>query len=180
MFSIFLPQFSGTYQPETISTQLMTNLSKRLTTGGVFPLASSRRNRYEVLEHTDTALRFRSTSLLTGITIGLNDVSLRLDQSQPVQPAIHYHVRFWTWAKYAIFLCLGIIAPCGIFILPPLFGIDLVPPHYIAPVSQIKMVGIPMLVFWGLVWPWLLIALHKKHAARCLENILAEVNTGDK
>jgi hypothetical protein len=29
--------------------------------------------------------------------------------------------------------------------------------------------------FWGFAWPWILTALHKPFASRCLERILREV-----
>jgi hypothetical protein len=34
-----------------------------------------------------------------------------------------------------------------------------------------------MVLFWGFVWPWLLVALHKRPVRRLLERIIAEVDT---
>jgi hypothetical protein len=34
-----------------------------------------------------------------------------------------------------------------------------------------------MAAFWGFVWPWLMIALHKPFAKRCLNRVLAEVDS---
>jgi hypothetical protein len=33
-----------------------------------------------------------------------------------------------------------------------------------------------MVLFWGFVWPWLLVALHKRPVRRLLERIIAEVD----
>lgn len=173
MLSLFLPEFSGSYQPKSASSNLIVKLAKRLATTGLFPLASPGRNQYEVVEQAETRLHFRSTSLWTGINVGLNDVQLRFEQPNNT---IHYTVRYWSWAKYVLGLSLIIVGLCGLFLLPPVLGISIFPADSFAPVWQIKMFGLPMLAFWGFVWPWVLIALHKKHAARCLHRILDEVN----
>ena len=35
-----------------------------------------------------------------------------------------------------------------------------------------------MVLFWGFVWPWILIGLHKKPLRRLMEHIIAEVDAG--
>ena len=39
-------------------------------------------------------------------------------------------------------------------------------------------IAIGMLVFSGLLWPWVLTAMHKKSVRRCFEQILNDVNAG--
>ena len=88
---------------------------------------------------------------------------------------VRYQVSFWTWASYGIYLCLGIGAVAGFFALSPLFGLYIFPENQYPSLPIIRFMGIPMVVFWGLVWPWILIPCHKGPAARLLTRILDEV-----
>lgn len=174
MLTLFRPRFSGTHRVGQVSHDLIPTLSNRLSTVGLLPLAPPRRNRYRVVRVARNGLHFRSTSLLTAINVGLNDVRLTVD---PAQGAIRYEVSYWTWAKYAIALSFGICLAIAAFMLPPAFGVSLLPAQYYGASSQAMLwIGVPMLVFWGLVWPWILIAIHKRQAAKLLLRILDEVN----
>ncbi len=172
MSSRFQPRYSGSHKPESLCNDFIQKLRARVNKG-LFSMASSRRNQYKIVEQSETSLHFCSSSLLTGINIGLNDVQIQVDQTSG---EIRYDVSYWTWAKYSIFLCLGIGLVLGFFLLTPLFGLYLFPKDQYPPLIVMKVGIIPMVIFWGLVWPWILIPLHKGPASKCLAKILDEVN----
>jgi hypothetical protein len=37
-----------------------------------------------------------------------------------------------------------------------------------------------MVVFWGFLWPWLLISMHKRPLRRLVTRLIAEVDAGDQ
>ena len=173
----FKPEVSGKWQPDKLSKDIISALTERIRNNGLLaPTASKARNSYEILESGYDRLHFRSTGLLTSIAIGLNDVNVRIDQMQA--NTLNYTIKYWTWAKYSIFLCFGIL------ILVP--GILYFTQYKIISQSMNEIPGavnsIPLFIFlgnalfWGLLWPWILIAIHKKHACRALEHILMQEN----
>ena len=168
MTNFFHPGFHGEFRPDVLAPDLFDRLTERIQTG-LFPLASARRNEYMVTYRTAETLRFQSTHMFTGINIGLNDVSLSLDASHP---AVHFTVIYWTWAKY----CCGLGVTLLMLFAFVFFGQPFFPAHWLPPE------GIPGLFFWLMtiffcvVWPWILVAFHKRSARKCLLNILDEVN----
>jgi hypothetical protein len=173
MSSRFQPRYSGSHKPESLGDGFIQKLAARVNKG-LFSMASSRRNQYKIVEQSETYLHFCSSSLLTGINIGLNDVQIQVDQTSG---EIRYDVSYWTWAKYSIFLCLALGLVLGCSLLPPLFGLYLFPKDQYPPLMIMKVAILPMVLFWGLVWPWILIAFHKGSAVKYLTRILDEVNT---
>jgi len=166
----FRPEFEGVYSPPTLHPQILEGLASRIRDLALFPGAGPRRNRYEVIEWTPTTLSFQSTSLLAGINVGLNDVVLSMD---PNQKEISFKVRYWTWTRYCLFLSGMIASLLALFLCIPLWISHALPE---GPVGAWILSGIVlMLVFWGLLWPWILVALHKKPAKGCLVHLLNEV-----
>ncbi len=170
MLALFRPIFSGTFSPERLRPDFIAALAKRVRSG-LFPLASPRRNQYVIVEEAVDRLRFRSKGLLSSITIGWNDVQVQTDltpASPGTPPAIHYSVTFWDWTRYSVTLC-GVIAVCLIA------GFSLLmPASRTLPIT--KIVFWIMVGFWGFLWPWILVAIHKRPAARMLERLFTEVN----
>lgn len=175
MFGVFRPEFSGTYSPERIRPDFIGALAQRVRSG-LFPGASERRNRYKVVNESEGELRFRSEGLLSAITVGWNDVQIQIDlapQTPGAQPKIHYRVMFFNWAAYGVALC-GLIALC-LIAAASIFG-----GKFLGDYPAAKTIFWIMFAFWGFVWPWILVALHKRPAARLLERLLSEVNGGEK
>lgn len=170
MASFLHPGFEGVFSPRRLAPDLFDRLAERVRTG-LFPGAPASRNRYEIERSGQRSFRFRSASVLTGINVGLNRVEL-IAEGQGVR----YKVTYWTWARYVIFLSLGLVGAIAAFMLPPVLGLDWYPEEWMAPTDQILWFGLPMLVFWGLVFPWILIVSHRRPAARCLESLLTELN----
>lgn len=165
----FHPSFEGVWKPERLADGFGEALSARVRSG-LLPRAKPRRNRYELESHGSDFVRFRSTTLLTGANIGWNEVEVRVDR--PAGKA-RYSVLYWTWARYCVFLGLGLLAFFAlVFGLAWAWGTV-----SLATVSPGFLVfGAPMIAFWCLLWPWILVAMHKKHAKAGFENLLAEVN----
>lgn len=132
-------------------------------------MASKRRNRYVVVSQSDRELRFRSTGFLTSINIGLNDVQVRIDSAPGSAPRVRYEVRFFGWARYCVVLCavIGIALIVAWSVFGGKFG---------AGKAAARPILWVMVIFWGFLWPWILVALHKRPAARALERLFAEVN----
>jgi hypothetical protein len=163
MTSPFAASFEGFYRPDSLATDFLPRLAARIQSG-LFPMASPRRNQYEIVDQTGASMHFRSTGLAAGINIGLNEVRLRVDRKAGV---VYYSVTYWTWAQYCIGLglVLGVVLVVAAQLLLPQRG----PAN---PLWVWSFAG-----FWCLLWPWVLIALHKRPAARCLRGIFEEVNS---
>ncbi len=168
MLKLFRPEFSGTYCPERLRPDFIAVLAGRVRSG-LFPLASKRRNRYAVVSESEKELRFRSEGLLSSISIGWNDVHARIDSAPDSAPRVCYEVRYFGWAKYSVILCaiIGIALIAGWSLFGEKFG---------ARRSAAKPIFWAMVMFWCFVWPWILVAIHKRPAPRALERLLAEVN----
>lgn len=174
MFSWFHPSFDGVWQTERVAEDFSNRLAQRVKTG-LFPSARAIRNRYELVGHSDDLVHFRSTTILTGANVGFNDVEVRVDRSKN---QLRYSVTYWTWARYCVFLGLGLaLAIPAVVFGPGLIGLEL-PQNWLPEPKQFLVFGVPMIVFWCLIWPWVLIALHKPNARRGFELLLEEVNSG--
>lgn len=167
----FRPEFEGTYSAESLRPDFVAALAERVRKG-IFRLASERRNRYAVVSESDRELRFRSEGFLTAINTGWNDVRVEIGPAamaagSPIE--VRYHVTYFAWAAYCVGLCgfIGIALIAVWLLFEPKF-------------SALSGAGKPifwvMVIFWGFVWPWILVALHKRPAARALEQLFAEVN----
>ncbi|MHC4116712.1 MAG: hypothetical protein ACYSWO_04310 [Planctomycetota bacterium] len=168
MTNIFHPSFTGSFRPESFSQDFIEKLAERLRSG-LFPAASDRRNQYEIATQSDGFIRFRSVNLLSGINLGPNDVSIEVDREKR---QVSFKVTYWTWAKYCI--GLGLIIGC--------FGVVgrylLMPESYSSP--NLDIVFWPSVIFWCVLWPWLLIPVHRGPARKCLTRILDEINSQGK
>ncbi len=168
MSNWFSPVFSGEYQPKALHPEILDHLAQRIESG-LWPMASKLRNRYEIVTKNDDALRFKSTNILTGINIGLNDVMLKIDREQG---AVRFLVTYWTWTSY----CVALSGSIGLVLLAVLVLTYIFSPNSEQiPAVALWMFG-SMILFWGGIWPWLLTGLHKGPAKLCIERILDEAN----
>jgi hypothetical protein len=163
MLEGFRPAFSGTFSPERLRPDFIAALAKRVRSG-LFPLASPRRNQYVIVEEAMARLRFRSKGLLSSITIGWNDVQVQIDltpASPGTPPAIHYGVTFWDWTRYSVLLCGAIAASL-------IVGFSLLGSKARPIPGSAKIIFWVMVGFWGFIWPWILVVIHQRPAARML------------
>ncbi len=168
MLKLFRPEFSGTYSPEKLRSDFIPALAERVRSG-LFPLSSERRNRYAIVSESDEQLRFRSEGFLASISIGWNDVQVQIDSPPDSATRVCYEVRYFAWARYGVILCafLGIALIAAWTLLGQRYG---------AHRSAAKMIFWVMMIFWCFVWPWILVAIHKRPAAKALQRLFAVVN----
>ncbi len=134
------------------------------------------RCRYVVTSAAPDGLGFRATSWLTALNVGLNQVELAL----PTSGIVRYRISYARWAAYA--LALG--CALGLVLITFFLAFDLRAyiarhpgPQYLGlSANQGVMLAWVMAVFWGFVWPWMLIALHRRPLRRLMERLIAEVD----
>lgn len=171
MFERIMPHALGAFEPQQLNPRLLDRLAERVESG-LFPMASDARNAYEIVEHTDRKLRFRSTNVLTGINVGLNDVTLTVDE--PCK-RVDFEIWYWTWARYAAGLCLVLFSMVAPLLLVPR---DAFPEALMQGIDRSRPVlNWSIACFFGLCWPWILVAMHKGNAGGCLCQILEELNS---
>jgi len=110
------------------------------------------------------------------MNVGLNDVDLTISGDGTT----HYTIEYSRWAAYVI----GLGAVLGAIFIATFLALDI--RSYITrhPASRLSRLSIDqnvaiawaMALFWGFVWPWILIALHRRPLTRLMERIIAEVD----
>lgn len=112
----------------------------------------------------------------SAFNVGLNRLELRC-----VAPnAIHYDVRYWRWTAYAVALC-GALGVAGVAMLLTLDvrGYVARNMHTMVPglsVDQNVRVAWAMALFWGFIWPWLLVALHRRPLRALVKRLVEDVD----
>jgi hypothetical protein len=163
--AFFSPTFRGTIGLRTPSNEFLGRLQRRINAGFLSGMPHWR-SRYVVTQQTDRELTFRASNFMTAINVGINHVEVRIHEDLWLE----YVVTYRRWAAYCVALCalIGMLLAGGFLLFPDLRAdVD----HGGAGIFW------GMVTFWGFVWPWLLIALHKPFAKRCLNRVLAEVDS---
>jgi len=173
MFGVFAPQFSGKARIETPGAAFLDRFKDRVEIG-LLTGHPHWRSRYVVTDHTDSELAFRASGIATGINIGLNDVRMRLSPNGGIEYLVSYRI----WAAYCVIL--GALLGVALVLTVTVMGGG-TPESYLVRYSgfneQTSLILFGgMVVFWGLIWPWILIAWHKPFARRALNRIIAEVD----
>jgi hypothetical protein len=147
---------------------------------GLLRGAPRSRCNYVVVHRAANGLRFQAAGWKTAFNVGLNDVELTASPAGSVR----YVIRYNQWAGYAV--ALG--AAIGLVLVVFLVAFDV--RSYIMrhaesrfgalSISQNIAIAWAMAIFWGFVWPWILIALHKRPLRRLMERIVAEVDAATK
>jgi hypothetical protein len=175
MINWFIPRVQGTSTIRTEPQAFVSAFVRRIQ-AGLFPLASSRRSQYAVTHQASDRLAFRATNWATSINVGLNDVELMVSSHGRVGYTIQY--RQWTFYVFllASVIGLGLVAAFLIFDIR----------GYIAQHAESRVPGLSidqnvviawaLILFWGFVWPWILIALHKPALHRLMKQLITEVD----
>jgi hypothetical protein len=113
---------------------------------------------------------------MTAFNVGLNDVELVVLPERQVA----YTITYRRWAAYS--LLLSAIIGCTLAAIFALVDIH----RYVErhPASQLPGLSVDqnvaiawgMALFWGFIWPWLLIGLHKRPLRRLMARIIVEVD----
>jgi hypothetical protein len=169
------PQIEGTVAIHSSTAQLLRAFQQRVAAGLLVGQPHSRSN-YLVVEAGPGQLRVHAADWWTAINVGLNELELRL----PQPGFVHYRVRYWRWACYALGLS-GILGLIGLVLLLTLDVRGYIARHSHAmlpgfSIDQNLLIAWAMVLFWGFAWPWLLIALHKRPLRRLVTRLIGEVD----
>jgi len=172
------PAIQGACFINSLPAEFFARMKGRVVAGLLSGGAQSRSN-YVVTQAESTFLRIRAADWSTALNVGLNE--LELHATQPGQ--VRYHVRYWRWAGYGIALCavLGAIGLGFLLFTDVPSYIEAHPARMIPGLSteQNLLFAWTMVLFWGFVWPWLLIHLHQRPLHRLLERVISEVDAGE-
>jgi hypothetical protein len=172
---IFAPVVDGRTPLRSHGQAFLSGFESRVAAG----LLSGRphpRSVYTVTATDSGHIHIRAANSSTAVNVGLNEVDL----SVPESGVVRYRVEYRRWAKFVVGLgcVLGIIGAALLLLFDAR--------TYIAnhPASRIPGLGVgenlavawAMVIFWGFVWPWLLIALHRRPVRRLIERLIAEVD----
>jgi hypothetical protein len=169
------PRIEGVVPIRSSAWQFVPAFRHRAAAGLLLGRPHARSN-YQVVEEGADVLRIRAADYWTAIAVGLNDLELRLPSSGRVQ----YRVLYWRWALYALGLC-GVLGLTGFVLLLMPNARDYVAREVTTwlpglSLGQKLYLAWTMVLFWGFVWPWVLIALHKKPLRRLIERLVREVD----
>ena len=147
----------------------------RRVSSGLVPGAAAARNRYEVTREGGDRIHFRAAGWWTAIAVGLNEVDLSAAAGR-----VRYTVRYVRWATFALALSdlLG-FALVLFFVFVDLREYLARHPDYALPglsLDQNVALAWAMAVFWGFVWPWVVILAHRRPLRRLTERLIAEVD----
>jgi len=169
------PEIIGTVAIQSPAGRFLSAVQQRVRAGFLIGRPLSRSN-YAVVSTAPDRITVRAADWLTAVNIGLNDIELRL--STP--GSVHYRVRFWRWAQYVIGLS-GVLGLAGVILL-----LTLDVRTYIAEHGESRLPGLSVdqnvtvvwviVLFFGLVWPWILIAWHKRPLRKVITRIIHEVD----
>jgi hypothetical protein len=142
---------------------------------GLLGAGSSRRSRYTVTRQARDRLAFRAADWLTAFNVGLNDVELAVSTGR-----VQYAIQYRRWAAYSLLLSAAIGVAIGmVFLLIDLRDyVDRHPSRMLPGLStdQNVAIGWAMVIFWGFVWPWILIWRHKRPVRQLMDRIIGEVD----
>src|SRR5215470_3809034 len=172
---ILIPEIEGSAAIRSGGETFLNAFRQRVSAG----LLSGRphpRSNYAVSETTPDNLQVRAADWWTAINVGLNRLELR--QLQP--NSIHYHVRYWQWARFVLVFS-GSLGLVGLVLLLSFDIRAYIAQHQSAmipglSINQNLMIGWMMVLFWGFIWPWILISLHKRPLHRLVARLIADVD----
>ena len=133
---------------------------------GLFQPGSRRRANYSVRSTGREDIAFGADDFMTAYNVGLNDVIIRRRGSN----AVLYQAKFWRWTWGAVThgVVLGLILSVCAFTVPDMRRQIEVYPSGLALFISINL-------FFSLLWPWILTAIHRRFAEKALRRILSEV-----
>jgi hypothetical protein len=157
--------YDGSIEFDPLPTDWVERMTRRIETGLFMP-GSRRRANYVVRSRSFDAVSFSANDFWTAFNVGLNDVELRRAGANGVA----YHGSFNRWAVYA--------AIQGVVVAGAVLLVVLLWPGVRGEVDRYGAWGWPLLLillaFFGLVWPRVLVVMHRPFASRALERIVRQ------
>ena len=170
-----IASFRGRFVPRTEARAFLAHVARRVESGFLMGRPHFR-SRYAIALHAGGELAIRSTDFWTDFNVGLNDISLRVAGDG----AIEYRVTFARWLRGSILLCAALVTVLLLlYVLPLPAGLSIADRlrHGTPAARTLNQVFFwASMVWWGLAWPWVLAALHRRFAKGLLLRILAEVD----
>jgi hypothetical protein len=170
----FLPRTESSAPIRSEPESFVQAFARRIESG-LLPRASARRSRYAVVRHRPDGLAFRAKDWLTAVNVGLNEVELSASPGRA-----RYRVEYRRWATYVVLLSAAIaLVMAVVFLALDMHAYVERHPGETIPgltAGQNVVVGWSMVFFWGFLWPWILIGLHKRPLRMLMERIIAEVD----
>ena len=160
----FAPRFEGELELAEVPDDFVARIERRVAEG-LLVKGDRRRANYLVRSTARNEIAFGAEDFWTATNLGLNEVVLRRTGPR----TISYRVVFRTWSRYAVWLgaAFGLLGLGVVLLVPAVAGLI---GRY--PAGPVLFWG--NLLFWCVAWPWILTAMHRRPAARCLERILRE------
>ena len=134
------------------------------------------RSNYVVSHSAPGRLQVRAADWKTALNVGLNDLDLDI----PRPGLVSYRVRYRRWGSYVLLLC-GALGLAGIALLLTLDvrGYLARHPGQAIPglsIDQNLLVAWAIVIFWGFLWPWVLIALHRQMIHKLVRRLITEID----
>lgn len=169
------PQIDGKVAIRSSSAEFAQAFQQRVA-AGLLTGQPHPRSRYRVVETGPALLRVHAADWWTALNVGLNDLELRF----PHAGMVHYQVRYWRWASSVLGFS-GVMGLAGLLLLVTFDVRGYIASHATArfpglSIDENLLVAWAMVLFWGFVWPWLLIVLHKRPLHQLVARLVGEVD----
>jgi hypothetical protein len=172
---IFNPRIEGTVPIRSAAPEFLEAFRQRISAGLLTGRPHPRSN-YRVSASEPDHLAVHAADWWTAINVGLNELELHL----PLSGSVRYEARYWRWLGYGL-VSSGLLGFIGIVLLVTLDVRGYLAWHSSSmltglSVDQTLVIAWFMVLFWGFVWPWLLVPIHKRPLRRLVERLIAEVD----
>ncbi len=171
----FQPEIRGILkirsEPELFFRAFRRRVKSGLLTGAPHP-----RSNYIATTVDPHHLSIRAADWKSAVNVGLND----LDVEWAGKGSLRYRVRYWRWTLFCVALG-AVLAAIGIA-LALAFDVR----GYLTRGPESMRWGLSVdqsiallwafIVFWGFVWPWLLVALHKRPLRSLVKRLVTAVD----
>ena len=170
-----IPELDGELSITSTEQQFDTTLRERVVRG-FLGMQPGIRQQYEVIDSDSGERTVRATNWLTAINIGMNHLSLK----NAGKGKLTYRLTYWRWTAY----CVALGAILGLVMMVLFLVMDV--REYIANNPQARIPGLTIdqnvyfawgnIVFWGFVWPWILVAMHKRTLRKMVAKTISEID----
>lgn len=172
---IFQPLIEGVI-PIRSTGQAFLDAFRRRVEAGLLTGRPHPRSNYAIRQAGPGRLAVHAADWSTALNVGLNEIELEMRQDA----VVHFRVRYWRWAWYVC--ALSAIIGVTLFAFLALLDVR----SYLAGHPYSRFPGLSlnqnvalawlMALFWGFVWPWLMIPIHKRPLRRLIARLIAEVD----
>lgn len=170
-----LPEIRGTLRIRSEPERFFKGFRRRVGNGLLTGIQDKRSKYVAKLVDADH-LSVRAADWKSAVNVGLNDLELEWAG----KGYLRYRVRYWRWTLFCVALG-ALLATIGIAIV---LNFDV--RGYMMQRTGRTMWGLTIdqniavlwafILFWGFVWPWLLVLLHKRPLHKLVERLVTAVD----